>query len=101
MTNIIDAFGKDFARREGPFAGRWLPDITSFGIFIPSHSRKLAAKKYQTEDFQTASESVEYYSRAKEAYLQLAQVASSNLSEPDVESVVAAIRKEMAHILNK
>jgi len=52
VTNIIDAFGKDFARGEGPFAGRWLPDINSFGIFLPSHSRKLeAAKKYQTEDF--------------------------------------------------
>jgi len=98
VTNIIDAFGKDFARGEGPFAGRWLPDVNSFGIFLPSHSRKLeAAKKYQTEDFQTACESVEYYSRAKEAYLQSAWVAFPTLTEPTVDSVVAAIQKEMAH----
>lgn len=102
VTNIIDAFGKDFARGEGPFAGRWLPDINSFGIFLPSHSRKLeAAKKYQTEDFQTACESVEYYSRAKEAYLQSAKVAFPTLSEPNVDSVVAAIQKEMAHEAKK
>ena len=98
VTNIIDAFGKDFARGEGPFAGRWLPDVNSFGIFLPSHSRKLeAAKKYQTEDFQTACESVEYYSRAKEAYLQSARVAFPTLAEPTVDPVVAAIQKEMAH----
>ena len=27
VTNIIDAFGKDYAAGAGPFAGRWLPDI--------------------------------------------------------------------------
>jgi hypothetical protein len=97
VTNIIDAFGKDFAHGEGPFAGRWLPDIESFGIFLASHSRKFeAAKKYQTEDFQTAYESVEYFSRAKEAYLQAAQVAFPSLPETRVEPVVAAIQQEMA-----
>ena len=52
VTNIIDAFGKDFARGEGPFAGRWLPEIESFGMFLASHSRRLeAARRYQTEEF--------------------------------------------------
>jgi hypothetical protein len=102
VTNIIDAFGKDFARGEGPFAGRWLPDINSFGIFLPSHSRKLeAAKKYQTEDFQTACESVEYFSGAKDAYLQTAQEAFPSLSETSVKSVVDALQKEMAHEAEK
>ena len=27
VTNIIDAFGKDFSKGTGEFAGRWLPDI--------------------------------------------------------------------------
>lgn len=96
VTNIIDSFGKDFAKGDGPFAGRWLPDIESFGIFLPSHSRKLeAAKKYQTEDFQTACENVEFFSRAKKEYLQSAQVAFPALSEPRVELVVEAIQNEM------
>lgn len=96
VTNIIDAFGKDFAKGEGPFAGRWLPDIGSFGIFLPSHSRKLeAAKKYQTEDFQTECESVEYFSRAKKEFLQAARVAFPDLPEARVELVVEAIQSEM------
>lgn len=102
VTNIIDAFGKDFAKGDGPFAGRWLPDIGSFGIFLPSHSRKLkAAKKYQTEDFQTACESVEYFTRAKEEYLQSATLAFSDLSEVRVEIVVEAIQNEMAREAEK
>ncbi len=102
VTNIIDAFGKDFAKGEGPFAGRWLPDIWSFGVFLPSHSRKLeAAKKYQTEDFQTACESVEYFSRAKEVYLQKAKLAFSDLSEVNVELVVETIQNEMAREAQK
>lgn len=96
VTNIIDAFGKDFATGEGPFAGRWLPDIWSFGVFLASHSRKLeAAKKYQTEDFQAACESVEYFSRSREKYLQAAQVAFPALSEARVELTVKAIQSEM------
>jgi len=38
VTNIIDAFGKDFDRGVGPFAGRWLPEVESFGMFLASHS---------------------------------------------------------------
>jgi hypothetical protein len=41
ITNIIDAFGKDFAVGEGVFAGRWLLEIMSFGMFLPSHSRRM------------------------------------------------------------
>ncbi|WP_170457157.1 AAA domain-containing protein [Ruegeria arenilitoris] len=97
VTNIIDAFGKDFAKGQGVFAGRWLPDIGSFGIFLPSRSRKLeAAKKYQTEDFQTACESVEYFSRAKQEYIQAAQLAFPVLPEARVELFVEAIQNEMA-----
>src|SRR3546814_4022262 len=29
VTNVIDAFGKDFSDGDGPLAGRWLPDINS------------------------------------------------------------------------
>ncbi len=102
VTNIIDAFGKDFAKGEGSFAGRWLPDIVSFGTFLPSHSRKLeASKTYQTEDFQTACESVAYFSRAKKEYLQSAQIAFPALSEARVELVVAAIQSEMEKEVKK
>lgn len=97
VTNIIDAFGKDFAKGEGPFAGRWLPDVDSFGMFLASHSRRLeAARLYQTEEFQTERETVSYIQRAKEVYLQAAQRALPHLIDADLTAVVAAIQKRMA-----
>ncbi|WP_169681642.1 hypothetical protein [Rhizobium sp. 57MFTsu3.2] len=59
VTNIIDAFEKDFDRGVGPFAGRWLPEVESFGMFLASNSRRLeAARRYQTEEFQVERETV-------------------------------------------
>lgn len=97
VTNIIDAFGKDFAAGEGPFAGRWLPEIESYGMFLASHSRRQeAARRYQTEDFQAERETVAYVQRAKDAYLQAARSAFPDLANPDLASVVAALRVRMA-----
>ncbi|MEI8599919.1 hypothetical protein P4S55_01320 [Shewanella sp. PP-Sp27a-2] len=45
VTNIIDAFGKDFSEGEGALSGRWLPDITSYGAYFPSKSRLEEAEK--------------------------------------------------------
>jgi hypothetical protein len=93
VTNIIDAFGKDFGKGEGPFAGRWLPEVTSFGMFLASHSRRLeAARRYQTEEFQGERETVAYVQRAKDAYLAAAKVAFPELTNPDVASVVSALQ---------
>lgn len=97
VTNIIDAFGKDFAPGEGAFAGRWLPEIESFGMFLASYSRRLeAARRYQTEDFQVERETVAYVLRAKDAYLQAARTAFPDLLDPDVAAVVSALRVRLA-----
>jgi hypothetical protein len=97
VTNIIDAFGKDFAPGTGVFAGRWLPDISSFGIFLASNSRKQeAAKRYQTEDFQIDLESESYVFRAREAYLKAAQAAFPKLVNPDIATVVAALQAQIS-----
>jgi hypothetical protein len=97
VTNIIDAFGKDFGKGEGPFAGRWLPEIDSFGMFLASHSRRLeAARRYQTEEFQAERETVAYVQRAKEVYLQAGRAAFPDLANPDLQSLVAALQKRMA-----
>jgi Cdc6-like AAA superfamily ATPase len=55
VTNIIEAFGKDFSTGTGAMSGRWLPELKSYGAYFPSSGRKAdAAKKYQTDDFLTA-----------------------------------------------
>ncbi len=35
VTNIIEAFGKDFSQGSGAMAGRWLPELKSFGAYFP------------------------------------------------------------------
>lgn len=102
VTNIIDAFGKDFARGEGPLAGRWLPEVESFGMFLASHSRRLeAARRYQTEEFQAERETVAYVQRAKDVYLQAAGEAFPELAKPDVAAVVSALQKRIASEVEK
>jgi hypothetical protein len=102
VTNIIDAFGKEFAEGEGLFAGRWLPEINSFGMFLASNSRRQEANlRYQTEDFQIECETVAYFQRAKDAYLQAARTAFPDLPNRDVTSVVAALRQAMQREVEK
>ncbi|PIP00863.1 AAA domain-containing protein [Pleomorphomonas carboxyditropha] len=96
VTNIIDAFGKDFGRGEGPFAGRWLPDIKSFGLFLAAASREAeASAKYQTERFFHKLETPEYVSRAGAAYLEAARNALPHLKQVNVTAVVAALRQRL------
>ena len=101
VTNIIDAFGKDFAQGEGRFAGRWLPDIKSFGMFLPSHSRRMeAAQRYQTEAFQAECESVAYVERAQMAWLDAAGKALPGSEGTDVAWFVEKLRDQMTEEAN-
>jgi AAA domain/PLD-like domain len=93
VTNIIDAFGKDYAVGTGPFAGRWLPDIKSFGLFLSSAAREQeASKTYQTESFVRTLETQAYVTKAKAAYLSKAQVAFEEPDLEDVEEVTKCLR---------
>lgn len=95
VTNIIDAFGKDFATGEGPLAGRWLPDVHSFGAYFPSASKERdASKKYQTSEFFETVESEAYVANARKAYLDAAGAAFSNMAREQlqVQAVVDALR---------
>lgn len=86
VTNIIEAFGKDFSTGTGAMAGRWLPGLKSYGAYFPSSGRKAdAAKKYQTDDFFNRVESLEYVEEAQVFYLEKARAAfpSSDCSSPE------------------
>ncbi len=96
VTNIIDAFGKDFARGEGPFAGRWLPEVSSFGGYFPAEYReKEARKKYQTQAFFDRVEDPGYAARARDAYLQAAYDAFPDLRGAPVIRVVEALHTKL------
>ncbi|HGJ5856169.1 AAA domain-containing protein [Arsenophonus nasoniae] len=96
VTNIIEAFGKDFAIGEGVMAGRWLPDIKSFGAYFPSNSRKVDAnKKYQTEEFFEKIETKEYLEKAEAFYLKKAKQAFPNLDRYTPENVIEVLYQQL------
>ena len=93
VTNIIDAFAEDFAHGDGDFAGRWLPRIKSFGLYLPARSREAeASQKYQTESFFEGLETEDYLRDAKAAYLAAAKIALPELKVLEVQAVVDALR---------
>ena len=93
VTNIIDAFSKDFSTGVGPFAGRWLPDIKSFGAYFPSVSiEKKSTGKYQTHSFFSTVEELGYYTRAKKDYLKSARVAFPDITAPSVKAISDQLR---------
>ena len=98
VTNIIDAFGKDFARGSGVFAGRWLPGIESFGAYFPSRRKEeAAAKKYQMRSFFDKAESTEYFYHAQATYLQAAANAFPAITtvREAVNALHQALQKEV------
>lgn len=76
VTNVIDAFGSEFASGHGAFAGRWLPRIDSFGAYFPrKDAEAAAAQSYQTRSFFTQVESLAYVQEAEAAWLAKAREA--------------------------
>jgi len=71
VTNVIDAFGKDFSEGDGPLSGRWLPDIKSYGAYFPSFSKQTEAqKKFQTAAFFDEIENLSYLEIAEPYFLE-------------------------------
>ncbi|WP_183060129.1 AAA domain-containing protein [Salmonella enterica] len=97
VTNIIEAFGKDFSQGTGAMAGRWLPELKSFGAYFPSSTRKAeAAKKYQTEDFFNQVESKEYVEDAQLFYLEKAKAAFPEKECSSPEKVIELLHGQLA-----
>ncbi len=94
VTNIIEAFGKDFSTGTGAMSGRWLPELKSYGAYFPSSGRKAdAAKKYQTEDFFNRVESLEYVEEAQIFYLEKAKAAFPSLDCSSPERIVELLHE--------
>lgn len=97
VTNILDAFGKDFKTGTGPFSGRWLPDIKSFGAYFPSSSKLAeAASKYQTLGFFDTVETPDYFASASEAFIAAGKQAFPNLTKADVSIIVESLHAELS-----
>jgi KaiC/GvpD/RAD55 family RecA-like ATPase len=93
VTNIIDAFKRDFSAGTGPFAGRWIPKVNSFGMYMSSRAKKAQnGNKYITDEFLQEMESFQFIEEARSAYLESARAAFPDLIAPSVSNVVNKIR---------
>ena len=97
ITNVIDAFAKDFAHGKGPFAGRWLPKINSFGLYLPAPYLQEVAKKngYQTQSFFEERETEEYLRTAEACYIKHAMAALCEVTRFDVRTMIRALHKRI------
>ncbi|MBE1444848.1 DEAD/DEAH box helicase [Paenibacillus sp. OAS669] len=76
VTNVIDSFGK-IEEQEHPLMGRWIPDVTSYGAYLPSASNKKIDPSLQTiyqgkqsmTGFFKDIENKDYISKAAQFYL--------------------------------
>ena len=99
VTNIIDAFAKDFSDGEGNFAGRWLPEINTYGLYLASYKIQKKIQKEEPEKYlfpNSHLESGEYVERATAAYLEAAVHAFPQLETVDLETVVETLQGEIA-----
>ncbi|PPC84398.1 MAG: phospholipase [Methylotenera sp.] len=89
VTNIIDAFGKDFSTGDGVFAGRWLPNVKSFGAYLPSvRSEADMSNKYQTRKFFETVESADYVNTAESHFIERAKLAFPDTGKDTVKPYV-------------
>ncbi|TBV10977.1 AAA domain-containing protein [Stutzerimonas kirkiae] len=96
VTNILDAFAKDFSSGSGPFAGRWLPQPKSFGAYLPAQGKEAEAfPKYQTAQFFNALETRDGLAEAKAHYLQKAALAFPEAPAPSVAQAVEWLRQRI------
>ncbi|GET35248.1 DNA helicase [Prolixibacter bellariivorans] len=76
VVNIIDSFTKA-KTKEGPLSGRWLPDLKSYGMYLPAKGKNVEEEispdilyyKYTGEGFPSQVQKPEYVQKAKEFFL--------------------------------
>lgn len=101
-SNVIDAFGKSFSEGSGPLAGRWLPEVNSYGAYFPS--REVEAKtgdKYQTERFFKHIENKTYLEAAEIFYIEKAQQAFNHSDDWTISNFVDELKKALTHLADK
>ncbi len=97
VTNILDSFAATASPGgSSPFADRWLPDLTSYGLYLPSQG-KFGTSKYQAaapgkpkwQGLPEETENSRYLTRAQANFLEKARSA---LPEAEIQNVTDAVR---------
>jgi len=108
VTNVIESFATT-ASEADPLSMRWLPDITSFGLYCPSETkftRDEGTRRFQccatardgaVLGFPGQVESPEYQSRAERAFLENWRAFAESQGEPISESPTISTAKAAIH----
>ena len=95
VTNVIDAFGEG-GGDEDPLSMRWLPEVTSFGLYLPSPSQSVSGgyqvagvEGWRWTGFIADKHDREYIERAKAAFAAACRLHNNNET---VEAGVQALR---------
>src|SRR5262249_28368622 len=101
VTNILDSFGAATASEaRNPWADRWLPRLTSYGLYLPSQA-KLSDPESQRFQRATRSRSAwmglpeiiengDYVRKSEPEYLAKARAV---LRDPGLQTLESAVRK--------
>ena len=98
VTNVLEAFAKDFEETQDAFGGRWLPEITSYGGYYCAYSKEReASRHYQTPSFYRDVEFPEYLDSAETFFLEHARKAL----EDDSLKSIDAVHQQLHHRLKE
>lgn len=98
VTNIIEAFGKDFGEGEGAMSGRWLPDVKSYGGYLPAKSKQKEADQfYQTDAFYNGLENRDTLYKATHYFIDKARHAFPNVTLSDEPKKALKEIKQQLH----
>jgi hypothetical protein len=108
VTNILDAFAKDFAtgaESYPSFSGRWLPDVSGFGAYLPAAGRRTEARAQQriTDEWHEAYASPDNLRKYRRFFLKKASAAEQrdfNLVEEAVAWLQASLEEVVLSIKN-
>ncbi|MDO3380465.1 AAA domain-containing protein [Geoalkalibacter halelectricus] len=115
VTNIIESFGKIEAPKDAPrvvnaLSRRWLPDVTSYGVYMPSSSKEEKArdKGYQlfcagdfNSHFCVSLEDEEGFGRAHKYYLEKIQQAYPCAEIKSLDDAVGALHVRLKECIEE
>ena len=104
IINILDVFGESYTK-DGSLKGRWLPEIVSYGLYLPSKNAKTVRDDIPTttpfgDGFPKSIENKRYYLSAKSYFLDKFSEYSGTQTL-DIKSTVEWLHKELTNNCNQ
>lgn len=101
VTNIIDSFTsvKEPSPEQNPLAGRWLPDLKSYGLYLAKNEylTEAEAMRYVTPEWvNTTMENVRYVSQAEIYFIEKYQLAGFNGTT--IEQAITELHKKIKSV---